>query len=110
MHELSLAGEIKDLIDEKRGGSTVQSTTIEVGALSGVVPDAFNFCIDTVLKEAFGDKININVIYQQGEALCTCGKIYPVDDLFKPCPFCNGYNRKIKKGAEIFLKTIEIDN
>jgi Zn finger protein HypA/HybF involved in hydrogenase expression len=63
MHELSLAQNLKQIISEKLGKSTLKAVEIEAGNLSGPVREAFDFHVRTLLKEEFGKTVKIKIKY-----------------------------------------------
>ena len=46
MHELSITESVVATVSEHVGSSPVLSLTLEIGRLSGVVPDAVRFCFE----------------------------------------------------------------
>lgn len=109
MHELSLAENLSQLILEHCGESKVKAVEIEVGALSGVMPDAFSFCANLVLSAKFGDQVEVIINDRTAEALCSCGNRYDLKDVWEPCPFCGEYERDIIGGTDVVLKSVELE-
>ena len=110
MHELSLALNLSDIILENCGESTVKEVEIEVGSLSGVMPEAFSFCANLVLAEKFGDRVKVIINHSTAVAECGCGNRYELFDLFSPCPSCGEYERKIVGGTDIILKSLQLES
>ena len=48
MHELSITQSVVTTITGRLGERTVRRVRLEVGRLSGIVPDAMRFCFDMV--------------------------------------------------------------
>ena len=46
MHELSITQSIVDACAERAGSARVLRVTVEIGRLSGVLPDAVRFCYE----------------------------------------------------------------
>ncbi len=109
MHELSLATEVKEIIRKKFGDVKLKSVEIEVGALSGVAFDEFDFCTKMVFEDAFGKGVRIRNRIKEAEALCSCGAEYHVRDSLEACPVCNGYDRKVIGGQGVILKSVDIE-
>jgi len=110
MHELGLATELKNLIEEKRENQPVKGVEIEVGLLSGADRHSFDFCTQAVLQASFGKELKINITYIKAEARCHCGHQYDIKDILMPCPSCKKYERDIISGTDIRLKSIEIED
>ncbi len=110
MHELSLAYNLKEILLERCGNSTVVEVEIEVGSLSGVIPETLEFCANMVLAETFGDGVRIVLTHKNAMVSCTCGQEYELEDILDPCPLCKGYNRVIIDGTDIILKSVEVES
>ena len=108
MHELSLANSLVNIILERCGGSAVKEVEIEVGSLSGVIPDAFSYCANLVLTAEFGNQVKVIVNKKTADALCTCGERYELTDILKPCPLCGEYERDVVGGTDVILKSVEL--
>lgn len=110
MHELSLANSLLNIILDHCGESTVKEVEIEVGSLSGVIPDAFSFCANLVLTAKFGDQVKVIINNKTADALCTCGERYELTDILKPCPLCGEYERDIVGGTDVILRSVELES
>jgi len=51
MHELSIAQGIVTVVDEAARGRRIACVNVEIGAVSGVAPDAIAFSFDLVARE-----------------------------------------------------------
>ena len=64
MHELSIAISIVDTCTEearKAGGNSVSSVELEIGKLSGVVPEALEFSWDVAIKDSMLEKAELKI-------------------------------------------------
>jgi hydrogenase nickel incorporation protein HypA/HybF len=109
MHELSLALNLSDLILEHSDGMAVKEVEIEIGSLSGVMPEAFIFCANLVLAEKFGDQVKVIIHNSTAVAECACGNCYELMDMLSPCPRCGKYEREIVGGQDILLKSLQLE-
>jgi hydrogenase nickel incorporation protein HypA/HybF len=109
MHEFTLAQNMAEIIREKADRGKILSVDIEVGAVSGAVPEALNFCAQIVFEECLGTGIEIRMHSRPAEARCECGKTFTMETPLSPCPFCGGFSHNITSGKEVFVKSIEID-
>jgi len=112
MHELSIAINIAELIEEEleqRKGMTVDTVTLEIGSLSGVVTEALRFAMEEVKTDSVLKDANIVYLEKEGIASCeACGNKYPVKDFFDPCPECNHPYSEIIQGEELRIKSITL--
>ena len=84
MHELSITRNIVAIVSDAANGRRVRRVTLEVGKLSGVVPDALAFCFDVATQGTAleGAALDINEI--EGRARCLdCGAEFPTATLVR---------------------------
>ena len=110
MHELSLANDLSQIILDHCGESKVKAVEIEIGSLSGVMPEAFSFCAHLVLGEKFGEQVEVIINNKTADALCSCGRRYELTDILDPCPACGEYDREIVAGTDVVLKSVELES
>ncbi len=51
MHELGITRSIVGIVAERAGGQKVLRVSVEVGRLSGLLPEAIRFCFDICAKD-----------------------------------------------------------
>ena len=110
MHEFSLAQKMTEIIREKSGGLKVTAVDIEVGAVSGAVPESLSFCAKVLFEEAFGKEIKIRMHVLPAEVRCECGNAFILETPLSPCPSCSGFVRTIILGKDVYVKSIEVDD
>jgi len=109
MHELSLVQGIVEICEQHAGGRCVLEVTLEIGGLSGVVPEALEFCFDAAARGSLleGARLIINTIPATG--LCnSCGSISPMETYFDPCPVCGAVTLELRSGDEMRVKDLEV--
>lgn len=109
MHEMAITQSVVDICLEHSNGQRVLSVTMEIGVLSGVVPEAVEFCFSacshgTVLE---GARLDIVTIDGVGKC-CACGNEFPRKSLFDPCPVCGHYGIEQLAGEELRVRDLEI--
>lgn len=109
MHEMSITQGIVEICQENAAGRQVLEVTLEVGALSGVIPDAVEFCFaactaGTVLE---GARLVIEEIAGQGHC-GSCGADFEVRAYYDPCPSCGSFGVAIVAGEELRVKELEV--
>lgn len=110
MHEMSITQSVVDICEKSAEGRRVLSVTIEIGELSGVVPDAVEFCFEACTRETLleGARLVIERVAGRGECP-TCGAEFPVRTYFDPCPGCGGYGVRVVAGEELRVKELEVE-
>jgi hydrogenase nickel incorporation protein HypA/HybF len=108
MHELAITRNIVAIVSEAAGDRRVRCVTLDVGRLSGVMPDAIAFCFEAAAEGTTveGAKLDIRLI--DGRARCEdCGSGFEVETIFAPCP-C-GSRRVVRlAGEELLVRTVEL--
>ena len=110
MHEMSITQSIVEICEEHARGRRVRSVVLEIGELSGVVPDAVEFCFAACTKETPLDGAVLTIDHIPGRAFCTaCQVEVPVHAYYDPCPACGGFGLAIRSGEELRVKELEVD-
>ena len=110
MHELSLAVDVIGLASDeaaKNRMSNIQEILIEVGALSGVEADAFEWALALAVKDTMLEKAARQIIRTPGMGSCNrCGIDFEMRQILDACPECGGCPSEIKGGREFRLVSI----
>ena len=110
MHEMSITQSIVEICGDHAAGRRVRSVTLEIGELSGVVPEAVAFCFEACTRDTLMDGAVLSIERIQGRALCTgCRAEVPVHAYYDPCPACGSYGLSILSGEELRIKELEVD-
>jgi hydrogenase nickel incorporation protein HypA/HybF len=110
MHEMSITQSVIELCEEHAQGRRVLSVLLQIGALSGVVPDSIEFCFEACSKETLLDGARLEIELVAAEGRCPlCGKQSPVEAFFDPCPSCGGFGLEIVCGQELRVKELELE-
>jgi hydrogenase nickel incorporation protein HypA/HybF len=113
MHELSIAMSIVETCTEeaeKAGGSMVSSVELEIGTLSGVIPEALEFSWDVAIKDTPLEKAKLVINLIQASVRCLdCGNEFVLHDPFSPCPSCGGFARDILQGQELKIRALTVE-
>lgn len=110
MHELSIAASIVETLGRELAGEPgrVRSVRVEVGVLSGVVPDALRFAWDvasagTRLEGAALEILGIPLTVRCGR--CETDRTLPGIDRLR-CPVCDEATPEIVAGRELHLREV----
>ncbi len=114
MHELSVAMRIVEALDKElapEGDALVISTvTLQVGALTGLVPEALEFSWDMATEGSLlqGSKLDIQIVPAAG--YCPeCQKEQTLTYLQSMrCPVCRVPITQITGGNELEIMTVEV--
>lgn len=109
MHELSITCNIVELVSEAANGRKVARVTIEIGKLSGVLPDAVAFCFPEVAKGTEAAAAFLDIREIDASARCdVCGAEFPTPSMLTTCP-CGSLRFQRLAGEELNVKSIELD-
>ena len=112
MHELTIAQSIIEIAIEyldKPDVNQIHEVEIEIGSLSGVVREALEFGLDSLIKGTRLENTKISFCQVTGIATClSCQKQFETDDLLMICPFCGGLHYKIIDGKQLQIKSMKI--
>ena len=108
MHELTLTQSLVDRVADAPAGRRVSVVPVRVGLLSGVVPEAMEFCFDVVTAGGPLDGAALLVERVPGRVACrTCGAESPTEDLLLVCG-CGSADVEIVAGQELTLTRVEL--
>jgi hydrogenase nickel incorporation protein HypA/HybF len=112
MHEMSIALGIVRIAEEevkKAKAKKVEVIELIIGNLSGVEKDALDFAWPLAVKETVLEHAERKVDYIEGEGKCSeCEKVFVLENLHDPCPYCNSYFKDIIKGRELKVVALEV--
>lgn len=114
MHELGIAmriAEIATRVARQEGLLTIDSVHVEVGELSGIVPEALLFSFESTIKNSFLEKAKLKINLIPAAARCNkCQREFSPGGFFSLCPACGENDCEIIAGKELFIKSIVSEN
>jgi hydrogenase nickel incorporation protein HypA/HybF len=109
VHELGITRNIVAIVGDAAKGRAVRRVTLEVGKLSGVMPDALLFCFDVVAKGTVLDGATLDIREIAGRARCDhCREEFETATLVTPC-VCGSRQLTRLAGEELKIKTMELE-
>jgi hydrogenase nickel incorporation protein HypA/HybF len=108
VHELGITQEVVALATEHAGGRKVTRVVLEIGKLSGVLPDAVRFCFDLCTEDTEAAGAVLEIIETPGRGRCrACGGEVPLERPFGRCE-CGNTDLEWLAGDELRVKEVEI--
>jgi hydrogenase nickel incorporation protein HypA/HybF len=108
MHELAITQSVVDTIAERTSGARVTLVRLDIGKLSGVVPDALAFCFELVASGTALDGAQLEISEPAGRARCrTCATEFGLEQLVLLCP-CGSADVEVLAGRELAVRSVEI--
>jgi len=109
MHELSIMQSVIKICEENAQGQWVKSVTLEVGELSGIIPDALEFCFESCTKGTLLDGATLIIDRISPRVKCNaCGADFSISAYYDSCPQCGGSDMQILLGEELRVKELEV--
>lgn len=110
MHELSIAMNIVEIVEDHAGGpdgGAVTEVELDIGQNSGVVLEALQFALEEAVKSSVmaSARIKINDI----PAICkclSCAHEFVPEDIITPCPKCGHLYSDDIQGREMKIRRI----
>lgn len=107
MHELAITQSVVDMISE-RIDDKVTGVRLEIGPLSGVVPDAVRFCFDLACTGTRLEGAWLDIVEPPAVARCrNCGAEFEPDGMILLCP-CGSADVAVLSGRELRVKAVEV--
>jgi hydrogenase nickel incorporation protein HypA/HybF len=108
MHELSITQSVVGAITSRMGDAAVLRVRLEVGKLSGLVPDAVRFCFEMVAAGTTCAGAALEFDEPMGVARCrTCGTEFDTADILPLCG-CGSADVAVLGGTELRIKEVEV--
>ena len=112
MHELTIATNIKKVVEESLKDKTAKVCKIklQIGKLTAVVPDSLRFCFQFVSEgtSAEGADLEIEEIPVRGKCQ-KCGSDFVIDEPVFICPLCGSNQIELLSGRELMVESREIE-
>ena len=113
MHELSIVMGILDIANrevETAGGGIVEEIELDIGELSTVQMEAFEFAWKQGIRGTLLENARLTVNRIAGRAYCqTCALGFPVQQIYDPCPGCGTHFLQFTNGKELAVRSITIE-
>jgi hydrogenase nickel incorporation protein HypA/HybF len=108
MHELAITQSVVDTITKRTSGARVTLVRLDIGKLSGVMPEAVAFCFELVADGTPLHAARLEISEPPGLARCgTCSSEFALDRLLLLCP-CGSANVEVLAGQELAIRSVEV--
>ena len=113
LHELGLTQSLIEIAEEharRENATVITSVTMEIGALSGVMPEAVEFAFEACSQGTLADGATLHIHRIPALGRCqTCGKESAMESLLDGCTACDSFALDILKGQEMNLTELEVE-
>ncbi|KIH75394.1 Hydrogenase-3 nickel incorporation protein HypA [Geoalkalibacter ferrihydriticus] len=113
MHELGITRNIVEIAERharEQGATRVNSLTVQIGALSGVIAEAVEFAFEACSQETLlqGARLIIDAVPGRGRCRA-CGAESEIDRFTYACPHCDALALETVQGQELRILELEVD-
>ncbi len=112
MHELSIVTSIVEIAGRetrKAQAKSVSKIELDIGVLSGVEMQAFDFAWEQAVQDTVLAKAARKVNRLAAIAECEdCSHRFEAESLYELCPRCGGINTQLLQGKEMKVKSLEL--
>jgi hydrogenase nickel incorporation protein HypA/HybF len=113
MHELAIAEALVSGVTDKLGAEPeierVTRVIVEIGRLSGVVPDAVRFSFEVCAQGTPLENAALEIVEIEGMGRCrACGAEVAIGGPWAECGRCGDGRVEIVRGQELRIKGIEV--
>lgn len=113
MHELSIVMSIIGIAEKesaKHGAAGVDEIELDIGELSGIEMAAFDFAWEQAVQSTLLEHAKRTINRIPGEGCCQdCEAVFPMQELYAPCPVCGQHFVQIQQGKELRVKSLVIN-
>lgn len=111
MHELSVTRNVVAIVSEHARGQKVLCVTLEVGRLSGMLPEAIRFCFDICSQGTPLEGASLQIVDVEGRGRCSACGAEPVMSMpLGRCPACHEPSLHIVAGTELKIRQMEVES
>ena len=108
MHELAIAESVVDTVTQRLPGAKITRVHLEIGALSGVVPDSIKFCFDLATEGTPLEGAALEITEPPARCRCrACGTEFRPDPPIVLCP-CGSADVAVLGGEELKILSVQV--
>jgi hydrogenase nickel incorporation protein HypA/HybF len=113
MHELSIAQNILDIIEEtfsENNYKELLEVRVRIGELVAVVPESLSFCYESLIKDTKYEKSKLTIEIIRVQASCkNCRREFNPKEFLFICPFCQSKEIEVLQGNELNISHLDVN-
>jgi hydrogenase nickel incorporation protein HypA/HybF len=108
MHELGIAESVIEAVTERLPDAKITSISLEVGSLSGIVPDSLRFSFDLAAAGTALEGASLEITQRPARCRCqACGQEFEPDGPVPLCP-CGSAEVTAVSGQELRITSVQV--
>lgn len=112
MHEVSLMESVITLATQRakqQQARTIHRICLDVGAASGVVPEALEFAFEIVAQKTIAESAQLDIKLVPVQCFCeSCNQEFQPEGFIYECPVCHQLSWKVLRGSTLELASLEV--
>ena len=120
MHELSIARNILDIIEETSSGNKagevktnfkrLHEVRVQIGEMVAVVPESLQFYYDSLIENTPYANSKLVIELLPVKARCkNCKTQFDPEEIFFICPQCQSHDIEVIQGNELKIVSLDVD-
>ncbi|MBF0284528.1 MAG: hydrogenase maturation nickel metallochaperone HypA [Magnetococcales bacterium] len=113
MHEMAIVDGVLSIVTEqarRNGCQRVVGVTLEIGPLSGVSPEAVEFCFEVARRGTLAEGARLTILQPPARGRCrACGGESAISSLIDPCPACGAWGMEALSGEALRVKSLDVE-
>ena len=114
MHEVSMMQNTLDIAisqAQQNGATAIDRLTMNIGELSGVIPEALEFAFEVLIRGTIADNAQLEIITIPVVCYCQeCNRNFQPDRYIYECPECGRISSNIVQGRELALASLVVSS
>ena len=108
MHEVGIARNLIQTVTARLPGATITSISVEVGSLSGVMPDSLRYGFQAASAGTALAGASLDITECQAQCRCeACGQQFQPGDVVPICP-CGSAEVAVLSGGELRITSVQV--
>jgi len=108
VHELSITQSVVTAVTQRMRDAPVRRIRLEVGRLSGIVPDSMRFCFEMVAVGTTCEGADLEIDEPPGRAHCrSCEADFDTGEVLPLCD-CGSADIAVLGGTELRIREVEV--
>nr|WP_207227355.1 hydrogenase maturation nickel metallochaperone HypA [Actinopolyspora alba] len=110
VHELGITQSVVDAVLDAVTEPRVTRLELEIGKLSGVVPDSVRFCFDLVVTGTALEGARLDIVTPTGSGRCRdCDQRLVLEDQLAVCD-CGSPDVEVLSGRELRIRAVDVES
>jgi hydrogenase nickel incorporation protein HypA/HybF len=108
VHEVGIARSVIETVTARLPGATITGISLEVGSLSGVVPESFRYGFEAAAAGTPLEGVRLDITERQARCRCdTCGQEFQPGEAVPLCP-CGSADVTVLSGEDLRITSVQV--